>query len=380
MSLRTVLRRMHLFLACTVGLIFVFSGMTGSIIVFDHAIDEWLNPELLLVQEQATPRMPYQALLETADNHYADSDSHIMGMQIPRRSDSSQMFWVRSPAVENLLEIYVNPYTGEVLGERVAGSYFTSFVYNLHYTLLMGKNGKLLIGYSGIGILLMLFIGLYLWWPQEGKWRKALTVKRGARRTRRLLDLHRVAGIYGLVLLVVTVFTGISIIFPDAYRATTQLASPIAQPPVVTDVPLHQRIGALMPLDEAIAKGEAALEGSRFSRVYFASERGSKTWLMTFAHPDDPKNGHGYERLTMNPYSGEIVQVRRWPLATGGDRFLAWLFPLHSGEALGLTGRLLVCLSGALPMLLLVTGLWRWQRKRKNRAAIVESALAPARG
>src|SRR5690606_7845548 len=98
-------------------------------------------------------------------------------------------------------------YTGAVLGERRFGEYFTSFVYTWHYTLLMGERGKLLIGYSAIGILLMLGIGIYLWWPQAGQWRPSLTVKPRAGRTRRLLDLHRVFGIYGVLVMLVSAVT-----------------------------------------------------------------------------------------------------------------------------------------------------------------------------
>lgn len=383
MPLRTFLRRLHLFLACTVGLIFVFSGVTGSIIVFDHAIDEMLNPHLLLVEKPApdAERLSYQALLEQAEAHYAGTEFYVSGLQAPRVADSSQMFWIKSPRMhaKAYSELYLDPYTGAVLGARRGGSYFTSFVYMLHHTLLMGQNGKLLIGYSGIAILLMLGIGVYLAWPQPGQWRKSLTLKRGARRTRRLLDLHRVGGLYGLVVMMVTVFSGISIIFPDAYRATTELASATAPAPVSQAVEAPPAT-APVALDSAIAHATAVLEGSRFSRAYFPPERGSKTWLMTFAHPDDPKKSHGYERLTVHPYTGEVVQHRRWPLASGGDRFLAWLFPLHSGEALGMAGRVLVWLGGLLPALLLVTGIWRWRRKAINRAQLAQSALAPARG
>lgn len=383
MPLRTLLRRIHLFLACTVGLILVFCGVTGSIIVFDHAIDEMLNPGLLLVEESRAdaPRLGYQELLDRAEAHYAGTDFYISGMQAPRLENSTQLFWVKSPQMHGhaVLELYLDPHDGRVLGERRGGSYFTSYVYMLHHTMLLGGTGKLIIGYCGIGMLLMLFIGVYLWWPREGKWKKALTLKRGAKRTRRLLDIHRVAGIYGVAVLAVTVFSGMSIVFPDAYTAGAELASPIAPKPEVTAIPAAERMGEMVPLDKAVATATAALEGSRFCRAYFAPDRGAKTWLMTFAHPEDPKKNHGYEQLTMNPYSGKVVQIRRWPQASGGDKVLAWLFPLHSGEAFGMMGRLLVFIGGGLPLLLLVTGIWRWRRKRAKRMQLVESALAPVR-
>lgn len=51
-----------------------------------------------------------------------------------------------------------------------------------------------------------------------------------------------------------------------------------------------------------------------------------------------------------------------------GDRFLAWLRPLHYGEALGAPWRVAVCLAGAARLLLLITGVRHWRRKRQSTA------------
>jgi uncharacterized iron-regulated membrane protein len=44
---------------------------------------------------------------------------------------------------------------------------------------------------------------------------------------------------------------------------------------------------------------------------------------------------------------------------------LAWLFPLHSGEAFGYAGRALWTLFGLLPPLLFATGTWLWWKRRR---------------
>jgi uncharacterized iron-regulated membrane protein len=51
-----------------------------------------------------------------------------------------------------------------------------------------------------------------------------------------------------------------------------------------------------------------------------------------------------------------------------GDRLLSWLFPLHSGEALGLAGRVAWTGFGLAPMLPFATGLWLWLRRRRRAA------------
>jgi uncharacterized iron-regulated membrane protein len=53
---------------------------------------------------------------------------------------------------------------------------------------------------------------------------------------------------------------------------------------------------------------------------------------------------------------------------TAGDVFLQWQWPLHSGQAFGMTGRILVFLTRIACPVLYVTGIIRWLRKRKAKA------------
>lgn len=57
------------------------------------------------------------------------------------------------------------------------------------------------------------------------------------------------------------------------------------------------------------------------------------------------------------------------PLAAkGGDRFLSWMFPLHTGEASGTAGRVYISFIGLTPLMFMVTGLVvRLKLRRKNK-------------
>jgi uncharacterized iron-regulated membrane protein len=50
-----------------------------------------------------------------------------------------------------------------------------------------------------------------------------------------------------------------------------------------------------------------------------------------------------------------------------GNVLLDWVFPLHSGEALGFAARLLWTLFGVVPALLLGSGLCLWWRRMRQR-------------
>ncbi|MBK8768176.1 MAG: PepSY domain-containing protein [Burkholderiaceae bacterium] len=72
-----------------------------------------------------------------------------------------------------------------------------------------------------------------------------------------------------------------------------------------------------------------------------------------------------------------MVAVKDASRASPGDTVLAWLHPLHNGEALGLPGRLLVCAAGLIPALLFVTGWIRW-RQKTGRGVSVDRDLGAA--
>lgn len=363
------IRRLHLWLALSIGLLFVVAGLSGSIIAFDHALDERLNPSLLLVSEEITqPRLSYDTMLTTARAYATERGLYVSGLQAPRLPNSTQMFWMRSldkSAGWTTYEIFIHPYNGKVLGQRTWGEYFTSFVYMFHHTLWLGKTGKLILGYCAIGMLLMLFSGLYVWWPRgqgEKRWRAALTLKRKAGVLRRLLDFHRVVGVYGLLTLVVVVSTGIYAVFPEFFRETAGAT------PMLRAAQHEQSFDAAISVEEAISRMNDAQPESRFNRIYFGN--GKEDFLLTLSTPEDPRAEHGYNRLTLDPSTGEVREQRRWSEASNTDLFFGWMFPLHSGDAFGQVGRIIVLITGLLPTVLMVTGCWRWLRKRRHGKAL----------
>lgn len=366
MSAYTAVRRLHLWLAVTVGGVFVVAGLSGSVIVFDHAIDEFLNPELLLLDAPVSEaeRLPYQTLYARATAYAEAHDYQVVSFAAPRHVYSSQLFWIKPLNATGFetYELYLHPATGAVIGQRQWGEYLTSFLYMFHHTLWLGKTGKLILGYSAIGMVVLLVTGIYVWWPRGRgwhQWKAALTIKPHAGVLRRLFDLHRVAGIYGLLVLLVVVSTGIYIVFTEVIRSWVPGTTSI-----VKMLPIDPKPETRLNIQDALDIARRELPESRFSRLYTGD--GKQAWLMTFATEGDPRVEHGYNRMAIQPETGEVLEKRRWSEASTADRFFGWFFSLHNGEAFGIIGRVLVCIAGVLPTLLMVTGIWRWLRKKKR--------------
>lgn len=70
-------------------------------------------------------------------------------------------------------------------------------------------------------------------------------------------------------------------------------------------------------------------------------------------------------KVWIDQYSGEVLQIENPNKFTAGETFLNLMWPLHSGEALGLPMRILWCIFGFAPLVLYVTGILRWLQKRR---------------
>ena len=367
-----MLKILHRYLGLTVGGVYALLGLTGSILVFDHSIDEALNSDIYYIAERGDP-LPLQQLLDGALASMAGGD-RIVYIEIPIAAGRAYRFFSKN-AIGDRLEIFINPYTGDVIDTRIWGNYFASFIYDLHSNLVSGSAGHFVIGIVGLVILLMLLSGLYRWWPKSRRWRSALLAKGRAAPIRRHFDLHRLTGAYMAVFLIVSATSGVYLCFPGQFKAVVAWALPVAAPEAVTiaapSPSTNLAAGTVMgldltlDLDQAIALGKDVFPLATLSRVYPPATAYDPIKLR-FSQPTEVSRRVGRSEVWVDPYRNTVVAVKDPINSAVGDRFLYWLFPLHNGEAFGLIGRCFVFVLGFIPPILFVSGFLLWRKKRMN--------------
>lgn len=212
--LRKVWLTIHRWLGLTVGLLIVLLGLTGSLLVFDHAIDEWLNPELLLT-DGGGARRPLLDVIAAAGRARAGGTSHALAVSKPRVVNGIWTIWFQegTESQPTFALVYVDPYTAEVTGQRVWGTDLLSCIYKLHFTLHGGDFGETVVGVAGLLLLISIGSGLCLWWPLwKSGWRPAFAIRSGPRFN---YDLHKVVGVFSSAVLLVVAFTGVYMVFPE---------------------------------------------------------------------------------------------------------------------------------------------------------------------
>jgi len=363
-SARRLWRKVHLYIALTVGFMFAFSGLTGSSLVFYQDIDELLNPAVLTVASGGESASLTDIV--TAAKIAMPDQAKLLRFYLPRHPQAAMKLRF-SLAQENsvaLFDVMVNPFTAEVLGQREWGGYLMSFIYKLHYTLMLGDEGKTIIGILGLVLFCSLFSGVYLWWPKWSKFFQALRFKRRANGLRYIYDLHKTFGIYVAVVLIAIAFSGVYMIFPHYVKPVVGWVSPLTNvaPPALS---IDSEVGvARLSVDEVSTIAKNLFPQARLQRVYFPATP-KEAYRVIMRQPGEARKTSGATQIWISPYDGNVLSVQQPQIMSGGDTFITWMFPLHNGEAFGMAGRIVVFFTGFALVGLYVTGLMMWWRKRK---------------
>src|SRR5262249_47725163 len=108
----------------------------------------------------------------------------------------------RGPGPGEQLRVEVDPVTLQAYPQQ--GTDLLRQVFFLHSTLLLkNREGRQLVGWLGVVMLIMGVSGLVNWWPHGREWRTAFSVSRGAYGYRFNRELHGMAGIWGLLVFIV---------------------------------------------------------------------------------------------------------------------------------------------------------------------------------
>jgi uncharacterized iron-regulated membrane protein len=369
MRARKIVYYVHLSLGLGAGGLIALIGLTGSAIVLGPELDRWLNPQLLTVVPQGEP-ISLQAALMAARQAYPDR--HPLLITVPESPDEPYVVRMHAKPDQEFfhqLFVYVNPYTGELLGSRTRIGHVIGFLERLHIHLLLGQRlagraGWYLVGAAGLLLVLLCVTGPWLWWPGRRHIALGLTVKWAASWRRVTFDLHRVSGVYPLVLLVVVALTGAAFSFYDYVKpALTRVldgkAATEEMPPTSTVRP-----GATpLSLDALALRADQALPGATTQALILPSHPEAAVHVVK-RFPEEIGR-HGRSEVWLDQYSGRVLRVTDSRTAPLGVRLLDhWALPVHTGEIAGLPGRILVCVAGLAPLVLFATGLLMWRNRR----------------
>ncbi len=354
MKFRKLAFKLHLYLGLAVGIFLVAIALTGSLLVFSPEIERFFKPQLLQVIPQAE-KLPLENVLQIVEKAYPQNQA--LSILMPREAQDVCQVWMLSKS-EEIVSVYVNPYSGKITGARLVKETFTGFILTLHAELAGGEFGHLVVGICGIVMLAITFTGLVLWTG----WRnlaRGFSINWKARWQRTVFDLHNVYGIVSVAFLTLISATGTAIIFYAPVESALYWLTNEKPQPALTSHP-HSS-SSRQNLDEILHQVNTVWPEAKttFISLPLTPEAIFKVRkkFPTDSHPN------GVSTIYLDQYSGEILQADSVNSATLANRILNSLYPLHIGSYGGIYLRLVHAIAGLAPIVLFITGVMMWRHR-----------------
>jgi uncharacterized iron-regulated membrane protein len=362
----------HRWLGIGLGAWFALVGLTGAILVYEDAVDAWLNPALLTDVSRG-PLLPPQAILDRAIEEFPRGS--VERIRPPAAPGSVYRVLLKADRHDSIdsprVEAMFGAASGRLLGKRDAEAHGLSAplllktLYDFHRNVLLGNAGSNIVGMAGFLLLGSALTGFLTAWPRNrAGWARVVGVKLRAGATRVLFDLHRSAGTLVALFLILATVTGSTLVYLNYARDIVSLFSKVEPFPVIPWV--ERPAGEWPAFDDLLKRVEAAHPGLEIADIHIPA-RPTTGYLFYLRGPGDVHR-FGDTIVWVHPASGELLVERSARTRTAGEAFMHWLFPLHTGTAFGFWGRLAMCITGIAPLLLVFTGLWVWLRKRRAEA------------
>lgn len=368
-GLYAVVWRWHFYAGLLTAPILWLVIITGSLYVFRHELTAWRDHALQVVEPQPQ-RLSYDRLREIATQELAPHEPE--GLVVFPDANRSIRFVAHADEggdgspTQRHRRLYLNPYTGEVLGSRIEEDDFFSIVLALHRSLMMGKTGRIMTELVTSWCIILMGTGLFLWWPRGknvGVWLPRIRGKFYAV----LRDWHAVLGFYSMPLALLVAVTGLffSSVWGDTYNNTAKTlrqwpghwfgvpkssVPSIETPRVSLDKVVELFISKSRP-DDAI-----------LIRLAEKPDEAHRAFMMR----DEDKNS--LRRVSADQYTGELLDVTDVAELPLMFRIRVWAVSIHMGQIFGTPTKILAFLVTLLLLFLSVTGVWMWWKRRPSNA------------
>ena len=339
----------HLYLGLFSALFLIAISLSGAVIAFEPELNQLVHPQLTTVDPVTGPIDWDQtrALVEREAPGWK-----VIRFYFPARPQDSTYLRLRSTATHRIRHVYVNQYTGQILGSTEDGSNWIIKVHDLHVNLLSGKVGNTLVTAATLMLGALSITGMVLWWPL-----RIFRLRRGRLNAGTNRDLHTTIGFWSCLTMFAFSVTGLGLHYQTG-KLLTLLEMGSAQ---------SRLTGYGTSIGGMLRTAEEALPGTKIPRLILSEKPGEPIFIYQ-QFPED-KTPAGRSFTTLDPRTGAV-------LSTGSSRtapvlqtaLVQWTRELHTGTILGLPTRILAVFFSLLLTVLAVTGPFIWINRQRAKA------------
>ncbi|WP_346837435.1 PepSY-associated TM helix domain-containing protein [Microbulbifer sp. SAOS-129_SWC] len=355
-----VLFKLHGWMALFAFVPLLVMCVSGSILVFKHEIDAALMHDQVRVGVDGRARQSLDSLLGDVNRSFPDYE--VVGwtlFQDPGRAD--QVFLMPHGSSDWFYTL-LNPYSGEILAQpQNLTHYFTDWLLELHYTFLLDDTGLAITSVFSILLCLLGISGLILY---RKFWKNFFTLRWNARLMVYFSDLHKMTGVLASPVLLIVGFTGV-------WWNITQLAYEVREHAAGKEhYKMEKRLYSdKLSLQALYQRAGQSVDGFEPTYITMPWEPGVNITFWGDVPSGNPLLSQYASSVTFDAQSGDLVAAADIRDAGLGTKIIDSYRRLHFGDFAGLASRVLWCVVGLSPLLLSVTGLYLWIRRRDKRRA-----------
>ncbi len=377
--------RWHFYAGIIFAPFLIILAFSGSVYLFKPQIEGYLYKDMLTLREVGTTKMTPESIIEKTIKAYPDTAVSSITLEDNPKSS----YKVSASRNGSSTIMYINPYTGNVLGMMNSDKTFTAFFKKMHSELVIGGTlANRLVELAACWAIIMLLTGLFLWWPRNKAAIWGTVLPRLSKPGSRLFwrDLHAVPAFWiSLVLLNIIAgglpWSGILGVQIDKLANSTNTNTPPfaysfgAKPESVTvakdiaeDLPWAAEnlpvpasaVGGYIPI--SINDIVAIADQNDVLKPYTITMPMEETGVFTVstAHDKPGKNA----TLHMDQYSGAVLTDVRFSDYGIMAKAISYGITFHEGKLFGFTNQLLGLIACIGLILVAVSSYVMW-RKRK---------------
>jgi len=291
----SIWRYSHLLLAVS-SAIFIFLATVTAIILAFEPITNQVHPFAIANAKD----LSLAETLKTLQNEYDE----ILTLKVDENDFVTASVITRSGASETF---YINPFTGEKLGDLIKKKPIFEFATNLHRSLFLKSTGRFLVGLFSFFLFLIAITGVKLILKRQGGWKRFFSkvVKENFEQY-----YHVVLGRYTLIPIIIITLTGVF---------------------------LSLEKFDLLPSDQLIHVENNAIPDSNRRPIenfeIFKSTSLGQLETLEFPFSEDEEDyfilGRNDKELYVNQYTGAIISEANQPLIALASRMS---IVLHTGQ------------------------------------------------
>ncbi|PZO81105.1 MAG: PepSY domain-containing protein [Sphingomonas hengshuiensis] len=404
-----VIWRWHFYAGLIVAPFLLILSVTGATYLFRDELNDALMPGLQIVAPVAVPVTPSRMIAAAV----ASVPGVATRIDLPDAADRPAKVWIDA-ATGEARQVMVDPGSARVLGSYVYTHTLVGFADVMHGSLTFGPWGDAVVELAACWALMLIASGLFLWWPRGRRSPAGVLWPRWHARGRMFWrDLHAVTGVWSVALIAFLLLTGLpwavvqgplvrgvfatlgigneaarfGRVAPQSKPLGTLGGMPWSQEtmPMAASDPAHAGHGggsapAATPDHAAVAGTDAIAARARAAgivggyRLHLPSgPRGIYTVVVS---PRDPA---GQRTLQFDRWSGRLLGENGWSRYGIGAKAVELGVQIHMGRYFGRANQLLMLIPCIAIVLLVVSGVTMWWRRRPTGRLAAPPPVSGAR-